>query len=728
MSTSSPTLEQTATVKPQRVLACVLCQERKIKCDRKFPCANCVRACAQCVQATLAPRRRRFPERELLERVRQYERLLRQNNIEFEAPHTPAAEHVSSSEGGKGSDSLNEVHSNAPISGVDPLSTEKPAVKSKRMNIWHAMSQRTLDPEGYAENSVSDDDDDDSGFLRNDDGVRKAVVRKAWDHTYENENNDDLLFGSPKTNVDLSTLHPEHIHIFRLWQIYLENVNPLLKVTHTPSLQARIIDAADNITNISPSLEALLFSIYCVSILSLNEDQCRTVFGSPRKHLLTTYQFACQQALQNCRVLGSSDRDCLTALYLYLVSVRPETDPRPLSSMLGVAIRIAQRMGIHNESSSTRRTALEAEMRRRLWWSLILFDNRICEMFDYKASSLTPTWDCKTPHNVDDFEMRPEMKTPPRIHEQPTEAVFAVVRSELGDFVRHSAFHLNFINPTLNKIAEDVRQGPVPKGGEVIALEKAMEDKYFALCNPENPLHFMTVWMARGCLAKSRLLEHYARYSTTSAQQTDTQRNAAISHALRMLECDTKLMTSSLTRGYHWFLHFHFPFPAYIHILQNLKKRPAEDYAEKAWDVMSNNYEARFMNAKLDVKPMFIVFSRIVLQAWEAREALSGQENKPPKTPRIVSDIRNKVMQMRTNFPQDSNKEQQDAAAAIYNDGFPAPMEFGGQDLSYGVGGQGSTSSDPWGYPDITGQATMDIGMDQLDWATVDWNSMYGQS
>lgn len=29
--------------KPPRILACVLCQHRKIKCDRNFPCANCVK-------------------------------------------------------------------------------------------------------------------------------------------------------------------------------------------------------------------------------------------------------------------------------------------------------------------------------------------------------------------------------------------------------------------------------------------------------------------------------------------------------------------------------------------------------------------------------------------------------------------------------------------------------------------------------------------------------------
>lgn len=81
--------------KPSRVLACVICQQRKLRCDRKFPCANCIKSRAHCVPATLAPcrQRRRVPERELLDRLRRYEDLLRQNNIKFEPLHKdPAAE------------------------------------------------------------------------------------------------------------------------------------------------------------------------------------------------------------------------------------------------------------------------------------------------------------------------------------------------------------------------------------------------------------------------------------------------------------------------------------------------------------------------------------------------------------------------------------------------------------------------------------------------------------
>ena len=156
------------------------------------------------------------------------------------------------------------------------------------------------------------DDSDSSG-----DDIRETAVKQAW---AQSVGNDNLLFGSRRTSVDLSTLHPDPVQIFRLWQIYLDNVNPLLKVTHTPSLQGRIIEAAGNMTSITTALEALMFSIYCMSTLSLTEADCQTIFGSSKGDLLGRYQFGCEQALLNCGFLRSSDRDCLTALFLYLVS------------------------------------------------------------------------------------------------------------------------------------------------------------------------------------------------------------------------------------------------------------------------------------------------------------------------------------------------------------------------------------------------------------------------
>lgn len=123
------------------------------------------------------------------------------------------------------------------------------------------------------------------------------------------------------------TLHPQPVQIFQLWQLYLDNVNPLLKVTHTPSLQGRIIEAAGNILKINPDLEALMFSIYCMAISSLTEDDCQAVFASSKVDLLARYRLGCQQALVNSRFLRCTNRDCLTALYLYLVSLSAAYTP-----------------------------------------------------------------------------------------------------------------------------------------------------------------------------------------------------------------------------------------------------------------------------------------------------------------------------------------------------------------------------------------------------------------
>lgn len=109
--------------KPRRVLACVLCQDRKVKCDRKIPCAHCIKSRVQCIPATLAPRRRRpkFPERELLERLRRYEDLLRENNIRFEPLYKDSASvrqrKSPNAEGGFNSDDEQPV-----AAGADQLS------------------------------------------------------------------------------------------------------------------------------------------------------------------------------------------------------------------------------------------------------------------------------------------------------------------------------------------------------------------------------------------------------------------------------------------------------------------------------------------------------------------------------------------------------------------------------------------------------------------------------
>jgi hypothetical protein len=270
------------------------------------------------------------------------------------------------------------------------------------------------------------------------------------------------------------------------------------------------------------------------------------------------------------------------------------------------------------------------------------------------------------------------MKTAPTTNNRPTEMLFAVILSELADFVRHSAFHLDFTNPSIKNIAG--QHSIAEEADRLIALEKTLEEMYLAFCTSESPLHFMTICTMRGHLAKCRFL-----------QETGAQRNVAVSHALRILECDTNLMTSPLTKGYIWFLHVHFPFPAYIHLLQDLKERPVGAHADQAWEVMSKNYEVRIQGAKQTDRLFFTIFSRIVFQAWEARENQARRRDRPLVLPRIVSNIRNKAIQMTANFSSDGNTNQHGGCLDASLDDvstMPTQMDFIAPCMAYGTRGQ----------------------------------------
>lgn len=106
----------------------------------------------------------------------------------------------------------------------------------------------------------------------------------------------------------------------KLWQVFLDNVNPLTKIVHTQSVQQRILKACDNLGAVEQGFEALMFGIYCVSLTSLNSKDVERLFGTTKLLFLTSCQQGAQQALNNAGVLKSTELTVLQALILYIVS------------------------------------------------------------------------------------------------------------------------------------------------------------------------------------------------------------------------------------------------------------------------------------------------------------------------------------------------------------------------------------------------------------------------
>ena len=87
LASPSQTPEASSSPKIARAHSCVLCQQRKVKCDRQKPCSNCVKARAECIPSvpTLPRRRKRkFSEQDLATKLRRYEFLLKKHGIKVE--------------------------------------------------------------------------------------------------------------------------------------------------------------------------------------------------------------------------------------------------------------------------------------------------------------------------------------------------------------------------------------------------------------------------------------------------------------------------------------------------------------------------------------------------------------------------------------------------------------------------------------------------------------------
>ena len=114
-------------------------------------------------------------------------------------------------------------------------------------------------------------------------------------------------------------LHPEPKHIFKLWQAFAENVNPLTKVIHTPTLQQRILEISWNLETVTRPLEAVMFGVYALAITSMKPRDCVQVFGETRSVLLNRYRSGAAQALIAAELHSTRDLEVLQAFVLFLV-------------------------------------------------------------------------------------------------------------------------------------------------------------------------------------------------------------------------------------------------------------------------------------------------------------------------------------------------------------------------------------------------------------------------
>lgn len=126
-----------------------------------------------------------------------------------------------------------------------------------------------------------------------------------------------ILSGLPSTQAGLRYQHPPAAVVVKYWSIFIENVHPLTKIVHGPTMYQMITDST---LNPSKNTEALRFSIYACAVASLTDRECQRLFSQENTFLLRNFQSATRNALLESSFLRVPDIDLLRAHLLLLVS------------------------------------------------------------------------------------------------------------------------------------------------------------------------------------------------------------------------------------------------------------------------------------------------------------------------------------------------------------------------------------------------------------------------
>ncbi|GMG10667.1 unnamed protein product [Aspergillus oryzae] len=237
-------------------------------------------------------------------------------------------------------------------------------------------------------------------------------------------NGSDRLAISP-LDPGLHHLHPEPRDALQLWAIYVKNVDPVAKILHIPTAQSAIIATILDPKNAGKSMSALTFAIYFAALTSMNEQDAADL-SLNRVQLLEHFKTGLSNILVGTELLNQPDMPALQALAIFLTSLRVHETGRGVWVLNGIAIRLAQSIGLHRDGTSLNLTPFESELRLRVWWHLCMLDARSPEDHGFELTDNLLNHGPRLPLNVNDDQLYLTMEELPTESEEWTEMSFSL--------------------------------------------------------------------------------------------------------------------------------------------------------------------------------------------------------------------------------------------------------------------------------------------------------------
>jgi hypothetical protein len=306
-------------------LSCHFCRHRKIKCDKLDPCTACQRAGVNCESV----RRKRLPRgRHISKSVATRGSNTTRDALKEKIDRLEALVNGVLGEGGDGKGETSVTTTTTTTGkGVSDGSSQgfEPGPRALASQFWASVINEIRESRGFAGDDTAGDDDDD--YDDEDDDEEEQAEEGERTHPAQESARGYMPFMGLSlgrlghTLPHSLSIRPSPAVTTALCDIYLNQVDRIIKVLHRPSLKRHLLEGTPYpaVKSSREAENALDTAVFYAAVASMTDRQCYNLFQCSRNEVLPEYQSACEMALERADLMRTTDMMVLQAFVLYLV-------------------------------------------------------------------------------------------------------------------------------------------------------------------------------------------------------------------------------------------------------------------------------------------------------------------------------------------------------------------------------------------------------------------------
>ena len=438
------------------------------------------------------------------------------------------------------------------------------------------------------------------------------------------------------------------VQAFKLWQIFLDRVNPLIKIIHAPTLQPLLVQAATDITSVPLDYQALLYSIFGLASIALSNDEATSIIGCNRDQAAHRFTKATFHALTRFDFLRRYNMVVLQALVHNLIILQSQYNRHASWVLSGSLVRVAISMGYHRDGEALKLPPFETEMRRRIWWQIVNHDLTLTVDCGFKHISIPKDFDTKQPLNLNDADMYPDASGELKSREGPTEMAFILVVNRVTQYMLDEESRLTVESTILGQGPSDAPLDPYVLERNRLFIQSLERDLL------EIEQRFLSPTAGNAHLAALGFRPHLidrlndmVRPMTEAPEWGNEVQGPKDNLFKLLLTTNENIGDAYLSMkewGFGWFIRMHFHLEILATLSSFMYQKPLSNFADRSWRMFELFYREFPEIGNLDQRA-YLAQAQFTLKAWDAREQAYHSSGSMLQVPDFIVQLRQQVQQ-----------------------------------------------------------------------------------